>query len=247
MTNILKNAEPFFYQGNDIGVLVIHGFTGTTQSMSLVGEALAKAGYTVLAPRLTGHGTTPEDMAKASYKDWINDVESALVELKKRAKKIFVLGLSMGGALTCYLGETHPELLGIMPINAAIDMPALKEIYDAQYGKEEFIAGIGSDIKKPNVIELAYERTPIKSMGDIVALMAMVRVDLPKITVPTLIFSSNIDHVVPPSNSQEILDRISSANKKLVSLPESYHVATLDNDLPLIVEEAIAFIEANKP
>lgn len=245
MATILNNAEPFFFQGNDVGVLLIHGFTGSTQSMRSVGERIAQAGYTVLAPRLTGHGTSPEDMALANYQDWMNDVESALATLKQRTDKLFVMGLSMGGALTCYLAEKHPELLGIMPINAAIDMPVLQAIYDEQYGKQEFIAGIGSDIKKEGVIELAYERTPVKSMGDIIALMAIVRENLPNITAPTLIFSSTIDHVVPPSNSHEIFERISSADKQLIELRESYHVATLDNDLPLIVEEALVFMNHN--
>ncbi len=38
-------AEPFFFKGNDIGVLVCHGFTGTTQSMRYLGEQLHGAGY----------------------------------------------------------------------------------------------------------------------------------------------------------------------------------------------------------
>ncbi len=242
MTNILKNAEPLFFKGNNIGILLIHGFTGTTQSIHLLGEALAQEGYTVLAPRLTGHGTSPEDMAQASYKDWIHDVETALTELKLYADKIVVMGLSMGGALSCYLAENHPELLAVIPINAAIDMPVLKALYDDNYGKEEYIAGIGSDIKKENVVELAYKKTPVKSMGDIIALMAMVRVELPKITIPILIFSSLVDHVVPPKNSQDIFNRVTSINKQIILLEESYHVATLDNDLPIIIKETIEFI-----
>ena len=242
MTNILKNAEPLFFKGNNIGILLIHGFTGTTQSIHLLGEALAQEGYTVLAPRLTGHGTSPEDMAQASYKDWIHDVETALTELKLYADKIVVMGLSMGGALSCYLAENHPELLAVIPINAAIDMPVLKALYDDNYGKEEYIAGIGSDIKKENVVELANKKTPVKSMGDIIALMAMVRVELPKITIPILIFSSLVDHVVPPKNSQDIFNRVTSINKQIILLEESYHVATLDNDLPIIIKETIEFI-----
>lgn len=242
--NILKNAEPLFFKGNNIGILLIHGFTGTTQSIHLLGEALAKEGYTVLAPRLTGHGTSPEDMAQSSYKDWIANVEAALIELKLYADKVFVMGLSMGGALSCYLAENHHDLLGVIPINAAIDMPALKELYDANYGKEEYIEGIGSDIKKEDVVELAYKKTPVKSMGDIIALMAIVRVDLPNITTPALIFSSVIDHVVPPSNSQEIFNRINSTDKQIILLENSYHVATLDNDLPIIINQSIKFINA---
>src|SRR4051794_15236160 len=94
---VLKEAEEFYFAGNNIGVLVIHGFTGSTQSMRLLGEKIAEAGYTVYGPRLTGHGTTPEDMEKASYQDWIKDVEDGFIKLKETCATVFVCGLSMGG------------------------------------------------------------------------------------------------------------------------------------------------------
>ncbi len=244
MTQILPGAEPFFYPGNEIGVLVLHGFTGSTQSMHPLGKALAGAGFTVLGPRLTGHGTSPEDMAQSSYQDWINDVTTALAELKSKTTKQFVVGLSMGGALTLYLAENDPSIAGIIPINAAIDMPALAETYQQLHQSDQpFVDGIGSDIKKPNVTELAYPKTPVKSMGDILTLMKQVRANLTKITTPTLVCSSTVDHVVPTDNSQEIFNTIKSQDKHLLSLTESYHVATLDNDAPLIEAETIAFIQ----
>ena len=62
---VLAGAEPFFFDGSDVGCLVSHGFTGTTQSMRFLGEFLAnEGGLTVIGPRLKGHGTSVEDMAK---------------------------------------------------------------------------------------------------------------------------------------------------------------------------------------
>ena len=66
---VMKDAEEFFFEGNHVGVLVIHGFTGSTQSVRYLGEMFAEAGFTVYGPRLTGHGTAPENMEKASYED----------------------------------------------------------------------------------------------------------------------------------------------------------------------------------
>lgn len=243
MSKIIPGAEDFFYEGNQIGILAIHGFTGTTQSMRSLGKAFADAGFTVLGPRLTGHGISPEEMRNAEFKDWLQDVEEALDELRLHADKIFITGLSMGGALTLYLAENYEDILGIIPINAAIDMPAFKEFYQTQrIANIEFIDGIGSDIKKPNVTELAYAKTPVKSMKELLDLMAIVRQDLSKIQCPALIFSSTVDHVVPPENSQTIYQDISSHDKTLIPLHESYHVATLDNDADLIATESIKFI-----
>ncbi|GGA80101.1 alpha/beta hydrolase [Ornithinibacillus halotolerans] len=241
---VMKEAEEFYFEGNEIGVLISHGFTGTTQSMRYIGERIAKSGYTVYGPRLTGHGTHPEDMERASYKDWIATVEGALEKLKETCSTIFVVGLSMGGTLALYLAENHPNIAGIMPINAAINMSEFATYYQGL--KEEgarFVPGIGSDIKKEGIKELAYEQTPVKSMGDLLTLMNMVRENLTKITVPTLVLSSTVDHVVPPENSQEIYKNISSEEKRMVTLENSYHVATLDNDKELIAKECVAFIE----
>lgn len=242
---VLQGAEPFFYEGNDVGVLVSHGFTGTTQSMAYIGKRLAAEGFTVYGPRLTGHGTAPEDMQKATYQQWINDVESGLEQLKEKCKTIFVTGLSMGGTLTLYVAQNHPDIAGIMPINAAVHMPDFEAYYNSLLGKKEFVDGIGSDIKAEGIQELAYAKTPVKAMGELVQLLKIVHDDLEKITIPTLILSSTEDHVVPPENAQIIYDRIQSENKNIVYLEESYHVATLDNDKSLIADQCIQFINEN--
>lgn len=241
--SILQDAEAFYHEGNGIGILVSHGFTGTTQSMAYLGKRFAEAGYTVYGLRLTGHGTTPEDMATSTFKDWIKDVEMGLKKLKEVCTTVFVAGLSMGGTLTLYLAENHSEIAGIMPINAAVHMPEFEQHYGSLKGVEDFVDGIGSDIKAEGIKELAYAKTPVQSMGELVQLLKIVEGDLWKVTAPTLILSSTVDHVVPPENSQMIYDQIQSDIKEIVKLEESYHVATLDNDKELIAEKCIAFVK----
>lgn len=236
-------VEEFYFPGNKTGVLVIHGFTGTTQSMRFVGEKLAEANFTVYGPRLTGHGTAPEDMENASYQDWVQSVEEGLAKLKDTCSEIFVAVLSMGGTLTLYLAEKYPEIKGIMPINAAVNLPVFAANYEKLSSEgTRFMDAIGSDIKKEGIKELAYPKTPVKSIREIVSLAEKVRSDLPKIKIPTLIFSSVEDHIVPPQNSQEIYESISSEERIIVPLENSYHVATLDNDKELIAIECIEFI-----
>lgn len=241
---VMAEAAPFYFTGNDIGVLISHGFTGTTQSIREVGEKLANAGYTIHGPRLTGHGTHPKDMEKATYQDWMNDVEAGLTKLKEECSSVFVLGLSMGGTLALHLAEKHPDLAGIILVNAAIDMPEFENNYHKlQTSGERFVDGIGSDIKKSGVEELAYKQTPVQAMGELINLMEIVKGRLPEITVPLLIFSSKEDHVVPPSNANTIYDAIQSTEKQTITLEDSYHVATLDHDQDTIISEALTFME----
>ncbi len=238
---VLNGAEPFYFEGGRTGILVSHGFTGSTQSMRPLGEAYAKAGYTVCGPRLKGHGTHYEEMEQTQYSDWIASIEEGFQWLKERCDDIFVTGLSMGGTLTLYMAEKHSEIKAIIPINAAVeisDMEGAAVLQDVR-----FLDAIGSDIKKADVKELAYEKTPVKSIGEIVQLMELVKGGLADIQCPALIFVSSEDHVVPPDNSRLILDRISSKDKKLITMENSYHVATLDNDQQLIIDETLAFIK----
>lgn len=240
---VMEEGKEFYFSGDDTGVLVIHGFTGNTQSMYDVGKQLGEAGFTVYAPRLTGHGTAPEDLEKASYQDWIQTVESGLAKLQETCSTIVVLGLSMGGTLTLYLAEQHPQLKGIIPINAAIEMSDMKKNYQAlSQAGTRFVEGIGADIKKPGVEESAYTKTPVASMGELITLAENVRANLSSIKTPALIFSSREDHVVPPENSQEIYHSILSENKTIEVLENSYHVATLDHDKEWIAKKSIEFI-----
>jgi carboxylesterase len=242
---VLPGAEPFYFEGNRVGILVSHGFTGTTQSMRPLGEAYAKAGYTVCGPRLKGHGTHYEDMEQTTYEDWIDSIEEGYQWLKERCDTIFVTGLSMGGTLTLYMAETYPDIQGIVPINAAVDIPVMAD--GAAYRAElpRYLDAIGSDIKNPGVKELAYEKTPAASLQQIVKLMEKVRNNLHRITCPALIFVSEEDHVVPPDNSRLILEKISSVEKELVSLKNSYHVATLDYDQQTIIDLSLRFFAAH--
>ncbi|MDN4527419.1 alpha/beta hydrolase [Fictibacillus fluitans] len=238
---VLKEGEPFCFEGSQVGILVIHGFTGSTQSMRPLGEAYAEKGYTVCGPRLKGHGTHYEDMEQTTYQDWIASVEEGYAWLKERCDTIFVTGLSMGGTLTLYLAEKYPDIKGIIPINAAVDIPNMEEMSNAE--EPRFLDAIGSDIKNPGVNELSYERTPLKSVKEILKLMDQVKSGLHRITCPAFIFVSEIDHVVPPLNSQLILEQISSEEKTLQYMADSYHVATLDNDQGMIIEKTLAFVE----
>lgn len=245
---VLPDAQPFFFEGNEIGVLISHGFTGTTQSMRYLGEKLAHdGGFTVIGPRLKGHGTDPRDMAQSTAEDWIRSIEEALETLRARCSTVFITGLSMGGTLTLYTAAMHADIIkGAIPINAAIQLhsPDMAMVAYMQ-GAPEMLPGIGSDIKQPGSVELAYPLTPVRAIREIYALMGVTHDLLPRVVCPTLIFQSKDDHVVPPPNGPFILEHIGATDKRLLWLENSYHVATLDNDKELIANESLRFIQAH--
>lgn len=242
---ILAGAEPFFFKGNKIGCILCHGFTGTPQSMSFLGEFLAsEGGLTVVGPRLQGHGTRVDDMAQSCAEDWIRSVETALQSLRKRCSRIFMAGLSMGGTLTLYTAAMHPGVIrGAIPINGPVflsnpDLASLAFKADAP----ATIPSLGSDIKKPDVFELAYDQYPVRSIRELYTLASVTRDLLPRINCPTLVFQSRDDHIVAPDNAPFIMDNLGTQEKQLSWLENSYHVATLDNDKELIATQLLQFI-----
>lgn len=238
--NVLKGAEPFYFEGGPTGVLVIHGFTGTPQSMRDLGGLYASAGFTVCGPRLKGHGTHYEEMEATAYEDWIASVEEGYQWLRDRCGQIVVTGLSMGGTLTLYMAQKHPEIQAIIPINATINIDQYEQILGLK--EPRFIDGIGSDIKAEGAVELAYEKTPVRSLHELFKLKKATIERLAEIRCPALICVSRVDHVVPPKDSDYIYAHLSSEVKKKLILENSYHVATLDNDKDLIFKESLAFI-----
>lgn len=243
---ILPGAEPFHYVGNTVGVLVSHGFTGTPQSMRHLGEQIHAAGYTVLGPRLAGHGVSPAAMARTGAADWIASIDEALATLQQRCRQIVMVGLSMGGTLTLYAAARHPGvILGAVPINAVVRVgsPGMAAVaYDRH--APDTVPGIGSDIKAPGVKELAYTEVPVRAFREAYALAAVTHDLLPTVRCPALVITSREDHVVDPANGHFIAQRLGSNRVEMSWLDDSYHVATLDNDKDRIAQQTVGFIRS---
>ncbi|NLA05166.1 MAG: alpha/beta fold hydrolase, partial [Firmicutes bacterium] len=108
---IIPGAEPFAFPGGEVGCLLVHGFTGNPSSMRPMGEYLAAQGFTVVGPRLKGHGTRVDDMLDNRYQEWIASAEAGLEEIRKQCVTVFVAGLSMGATLSLHLAHSHPDIV----------------------------------------------------------------------------------------------------------------------------------------
>src|SRR5215204_5612308 len=103
--------------GSWLGVLVVHGFTGTPASVRGIAEAMAAAGYDVELPRLPGHGTTVDDMLATDWADWTGEVSDAVASLGARVSRIVAVGQSMGATLVLRAALDHPEIAALVCIN----------------------------------------------------------------------------------------------------------------------------------
>lgn len=243
---LMPGAEPYYHEGGKVGVLLCHGFTGTPQSLRPWAEFLARAGLTVSLPRLPGHGTTWQEMSHTGWEDWYGELEHAFGELRGRCPDTFVMGLSLGGCMALRLAEVHGDAVrGVVAVNPSIvnDVPLLRLAPLLKWVVPS-VPGVANDIKKEGVTELAYDRTPVRAAATLPRLWSLVQSELHKVTQPVLVYHSPQDHVVKPASVRLLRERLGD-NLTVVELPNSYHVATLDNDAETIFQGSLEFITAH--
>ncbi|WP_329130912.1 alpha/beta fold hydrolase [Streptomyces sp. NBC_01476] len=241
---LMSGAEPYRHDGGETGVLLCHGFTGSPQSLRPWGEYLAARGLSVSLPLLPGHGTRWQDMQLTGWQDWYAEVDRELVALSERCSRVFVAGLSMGGALALRLAEKHGTAVsGVILVNPSVkgDSVQLKAVPVLRHLVPS-VAGIASDIAAEGGSELGYDRTPLHAVHSLSRFWGIVRAALPQVTQPLLLLHSRVDHVVHPSNSAVVLGKVSSTDVTEIVLERSYHVATLDHDAERIFTESYDFV-----
>jgi carboxylesterase len=241
---IIPGAEPFRFDAGPVGALLQHGFSGSPASMRPMGRWLADHGVSTLGPRLPGHGTTWQDLEGTTWRDWEGEAEAALLDLAERCAAVIAVGLSMGGAMVLHLASKHPDKLkGVVAVNPDGRRPELA-LAPVLRLFTRTAKGVGNDIKKPGQNEIVYERVPLKAAHQLGQFYRTVQRELPSMRLPLLVFSSAEDHVAKPSNSRYVMQHVGSSQKELVPLSNSYHVATLDYDAPLIFERTLRFAGA---
>src|SRR5580704_2503335 len=164
---ILAGAEPASLAGGPDGVIVIHGFTGNPFSMRPLARAIAAAGYTVELPLLPGHGRSVEDMMPTGWSDWSGEVEGVYRDLAARCERVAVAGLSMGGTLAVWLAAHHPDIAALVTVNAAVEPGGGALVDMARTLLDEgtvVLPGIGSDIARPDAVELSYDGVPVAAL-----------------------------------------------------------------------------------
>ena len=228
---------------SDIGIIFVHGFTGSPASMRPWAHFFHERGYTVRVPRLPGHATQWEDLNQVAWQKWPERVAKDLAELRKSCSKVFIFGLSMGGCTTLNVVE-YFDVDGIVLVNPMIHIPGLQgKLVPFLTRLRKGAPSVGDDIKKPDTTEWGYDVLPLKGVRQLNKMLRITRSELGRVETPLLLFHSTEDHVLPVSNTEIIMSGVASQDKTRVELGDSYHVATLDNDAPTIFATSLSFVE----
>lgn len=244
---MLPDFSPFLSSWNGtgprVGVVMSHGFTGSPHSVRPWAEHLAAAGYAVRLPLLPGHGTTWQDMATRSWREWHRAVDDAYLELSKECDYVFTTGLSMGGTLALRVAATRP-VAGTVVVNPGLvlDDPRAVIVAALKYVVKTTPA-IANDILKPDQDEGAYARTPVAAAHQLKKMYKDTAGILHRISSPLRVYRSTVDNVISNASLEFLRTRV-QAPVDVRYLSNSRHVATLDNDAPEIFAGTVEFIQS---
>lgn len=254
MNQIIPTAEPFFLPAStEVGILLVHGFTGAPKEMRWMGEYLHKQGFTVLGPRLAGHATTPEDMIRSSYGDWIASVEDGFHLLSGAVKTIYMMGLSMGGVLTLTTGAYLP-VKGLVCMSTPYALPPDRRLRHIDWisktipymPKSAEEPGSGWFDKEAYKDHISYPQNPVHAIGELNKLLGIMQAALPQIQKPVLLIHSRDDHYVNESSMPQIYDHLGATDKQMIWIEGSGHVITRDARRQDVFKAAADFVRQHE-
>jgi carboxylesterase len=241
----IAQPKPFTFEGGEKAVLLLHGFTGNSADVRMLGRFLEKKGYTCHAPHYKGHGVAPEELVHTGPKDWWKDVMDGYELLKSKGhESIAAVGLSLGGVFSLKLGYTVP-IKGIVPMCAPMYIKSEEVMYEGvlayarEYKKRE---GKSSEQIEQEMEE--FKQTPMNTLKSLQELIAEVRNSVDMIYAPTFVVQGRHDHMINTDSANIIYNSVESPTKDIKWYEESGHTITFDKERDQLHEDVYAFLES---
>ncbi len=244
-----------------LGVLLLHGLTGTSAEMAPVAEVLAGR-YPLYLARIAGHETSVAELARTSWSDWYGSAVAGAEALLRVTPQIVVVGLSMGAMLTVRLAvERRAQVAGIALLSPAIALgrPWLRRLgggfrtlaaLDARVpALQRGLARIvmtkgGSDISDLEVRSRhpGYRQVPLRALLNLMHLQRFAWTAAPALSQPALVMHAANDHTCPLDGARALFARLGSADKRMVVLERCFHVVTVDCERERVLAELDGFL-----
>lgn len=242
LQNVDLDGDPFTYQGSSTGILLIHGFTATTTEVRLLADRLRPSGITIMAPLLPGHGTSPGDLNRRKYFEWITEVEKSYNALAVKCDRVFVAGESTGALLSLYLAAKHSEIAGVICYSPALIINFIWLSVILQY----FIPSIPKSGPEDDLPWKGYKVNPTKATYQLFHLQRSVKTILSAIKQPVCIFIGGKDRRVSAASGDYLMQHLGTVDKEIHYMANSPHCMILANELPEISSLTESFIQRHQ-
>ena len=250
MLRRIADPRPFDFgsPASHVGVLFVHGFTASAGEMRTMAQAVSQStGWRCKGILLPGHGTQVEDMAKTNGEDWLQAAQREYEALARECEYVFLVGLSLGAVLCCHvaLRTLHdPKLRGLVLMAPAFGVAALRTVGIQLLRPVHNLAGKGkraSDYFLDNRL-YTYLHLPMNLAAQVIKLGRSAARGMEKLSdVPVVIFAGDRESTVS-------LDKILAVARdnpwiRLVRLPRSRHILTVEPDKEILFETSVRFME----
>jgi carboxylesterase len=252
-----RGAAPFLLDGGDMGCMCTHGFTASPEEMRWLGEYLNARGLTIFAPRLAGHGIDPALMRRQHRLDWYENVLDGVALLRARCRKVFALGLSMGGLLSlCVAAAGLVDAAVALATPFYVDRPLIRltpviKYFRRYFPKDGWPGALDERVRetqrrmgREETGRSAYPVIPTESAWQLYRLMGETQRRLPEITVPVLLIYSRGDKTVPYGNLALAVSRLRTADLVTRTLEHSDHVLPQEIERETVYETVWEFLSA---
>jgi len=217
---------PYLVKGRskDMGVVLIHGYMAAPPEVKELADYLGRKGLWVYVPRVKGHGTSPEDLAGRSYKNWIESVDDGYAIVDSLCKRVLIGGFSNGAGLALDLAARVKNIEGIFAVCPPLRLQDFStKFVPAMDVWNKLMNKVRLDDAKMEFVEnnpenphINYLRNPISGVRELVRFMGAVEPKLADIKVPALVIQSLGDPVVNPKGSRRIYNLLGSKDKEYI-------------------------------
>ncbi len=244
---VKEGAEEFFLRGsNGRAVLLLHGYTGTPAEMRPLGDYLQQRGFTVLAVRLPGHGTSVKELETTTAGDWYREAENGCRRLLEEYGDVMVAGLSMGGLLAIRVAAKLPVKKAAFLSTPIFVTDKRRPFFPVLRFFIHYLPKRKKCYHEMDKYNLSYSVMPTRPLGSLFAMLDCCRDKLLQaITIPCLVLQSRTEHTVKPESARYIYDHLGTApeNKKLLWFDRSGHILTLDKERETVFASIADFFE----
>jgi carboxylesterase len=234
---IVPGAGPIDLRAVDArgGVLMLHGFGDTPQTLAFLAEQVHARGYAVLVPLLPGHGRTLHAFSRSDADQWLSAARDARIELRGRHQQVAIVGLSMGGALAATIAAQEQDISALVLLAPYLDAPVGVRRLAAAHHLVSGVAPYVRSTDERSILDpaerarsLGYRSATPRLLHELVRTADRGRAVLAQVTAPTLIVQSRQDGRLAPAVAERALGALGSSVKRLEWLDGCGHVITVD-------------------
>lgn len=242
VTHAYDVGDPFYLErrGATHGIVLVHGYLSAPAQMRLLAEFLHDRGMAVYGVRLPGHGTSPENLNTATWRDWMESVKQADTALRHACDKVLVGGFSMGGIVALlHAASCGQDIAGVFAVNAPMKLRKWWTMFTPLLVHGHRLTPSARHLLEAPIVrnrsespDTNYAATTVRSVAELHRLMVQCERRLPAAVAPALIIESDDDPVIAPRSAERIAHRIGSTDVTIERLVSRRHVLVRGPDSP---------------